>query len=125
MTLDTCVVYKSRALLNLTFKSCLFLVFQITHYKQYPPNVSKIYSYFECRRKKGSQFHEVVFFGLQYLLKKYLTGKFTLMEEKNGHVKENINERTTLVIKVTPQKCELTLLSKSNTLLKQKIKSSS
>uniref|UniRef100_A0A3B4Z2I8 Nicotinamide phosphoribosyltransferase n=1 Tax=Stegastes partitus TaxID=144197 RepID=A0A3B4Z2I8_9TELE len=54
--------------------SDLFLVFQITHYKQYPPNVSKIYSYFECRRKKGSQFSEVVFFGLQYLLKKYLTG---------------------------------------------------
>ncbi|KAM4741374.1 nicotinamide phosphoribosyltransferase 2 isoform 2-T2 [Anableps anableps] len=47
---------------------------QITHYKQYPPNVSKIYSYFECRQKKGSQFSEVVFFGLQYLLKKYLTG---------------------------------------------------
>uniref|UniRef100_A0A3B5L602 Nicotinamide phosphoribosyltransferase n=1 Tax=Xiphophorus couchianus TaxID=32473 RepID=A0A3B5L602_9TELE len=32
------------------------------------------YSYFECRQKKGSQFNEVVFFGLQYLLKKYLTG---------------------------------------------------
>ncbi|KAJ0068869.1 hypothetical protein NL108_013337, partial [Boleophthalmus pectinirostris] len=47
----------------------------ITHYKQYPPDVSKIYSYFECRRKKGSQFNEVVFFGLQYLLKKYLTGR--------------------------------------------------
>lgn len=49
--------------------------YKITHYKQYPPNVSKIYSYFECRRKKGSQFNEVVFFGLQYLLKKYLTGR--------------------------------------------------
>ncbi|XP_007569917.1 nicotinamide phosphoribosyltransferase 2 isoform X1 [Poecilia reticulata] len=48
--------------------------YKITHYKQYPPNVSKIYSYFECRQKKGSQFNEVVFFGLQYLLKKYLTG---------------------------------------------------
>ncbi|KAM4741377.1 nicotinamide phosphoribosyltransferase 2 isoform 5-T5 [Anableps anableps] len=48
--------------------------YKITHYKQYPPNVSKIYSYFECRQKKGSQFSEVVFFGLQYLLKKYLTG---------------------------------------------------
>lgn len=49
--------------------------YKITHYKQYPPDVSKIYSYFECRRKKGSQFNEVVFFGLQYLLKKYLTGR--------------------------------------------------
>nr|XP_020441599.1 nicotinamide phosphoribosyltransferase-like isoform X2 [Monopterus albus] len=48
--------------------------YKITHYKQYPPNVNKIYSYFECRCRKGSQFSEVVFFGLQYLLKKYLTG---------------------------------------------------
>lgn len=54
----------------------LFNVFQVTHHRQYPPDVSKIYSYFECRRKKGSQFQEVVFFGLQYLLKKYLTGTF-------------------------------------------------
>uniref|UniRef100_A0A8C9YZ81 Nicotinamide phosphoribosyltransferase n=1 Tax=Sander lucioperca TaxID=283035 RepID=A0A8C9YZ81_SANLU len=53
----------------------------ITHYKQYPPNVSKIYSYFECRRKKASQFSEVVFFGLQYLLKKYLIGQ-VVTEEK-------------------------------------------
>lgn len=49
--------------------------YKITHYKQYPPDVSKIYSYFECRRKKGAQFNEVVFFGLQYLLMKYLTGR--------------------------------------------------
>lgn len=55
--------------------------YKITHYKQYPPNVSRIYSYFECRRKKGSQFSEVVFFGLQYLLKKYLTGP-VVTEEK-------------------------------------------
>ncbi|XP_077458656.1 nicotinamide phosphoribosyltransferase 2 isoform X2 [Stigmatopora argus] len=55
--------------------------YKITHYKQYPPNISKIYSYFECRRKKGTQFSEVVFFGLQYLLKKYLTGR-VITEEK-------------------------------------------
>ncbi|KAK9528418.1 hypothetical protein VZT92_012580 [Zoarces viviparus] len=55
--------------------------YKITHYKQYPPNVSNIYSYFECRRKKGSQFSEVVFFGLQYLLKKYLIGQ-VVTEEK-------------------------------------------
>ncbi|XP_024126447.1 nicotinamide phosphoribosyltransferase 2 [Oryzias melastigma] len=55
--------------------------YKITHYKQYPPGVSKIYSYFECRRKKGSPFNEVVFFGLQYLLKKYLTGP-VVTEEK-------------------------------------------
>lgn len=55
--------------------------YKVTHHKQYPPDVSKIYSYFECRRKKGSQFQEVVFFGLQYLLKKYLTGQ-VVTEEK-------------------------------------------
>uniref|UniRef100_A0A0E9WQC0 Nicotinamide phosphoribosyltransferase N-terminal domain-containing protein n=1 Tax=Anguilla anguilla TaxID=7936 RepID=A0A0E9WQC0_ANGAN len=48
--------------------------YKTTHYKQYPPNVNKVYSYFECRRRKEGQFNEVVFFGLQYLLKKYLSG---------------------------------------------------
>ncbi|XP_055041061.1 nicotinamide phosphoribosyltransferase 2 [Misgurnus anguillicaudatus] len=55
--------------------------YKITHYKQYPPGISKVYSYFECRRKKGGQFNEVVFFGLQYLLKKYLAGQ-VVTEEK-------------------------------------------
>ncbi|XP_016394343.1 nicotinamide phosphoribosyltransferase-like [Sinocyclocheilus rhinocerous] len=55
--------------------------YKITHYKQYPPNVSKVYSYFECRHKKGEQYNEVVFFGLQYLLKKYLAGR-VVTEEK-------------------------------------------
>lgn len=55
---------------------CLFFFSQITHYKQYPPDLNKVYSYFECRRKKGAQFNEVVFFGLQYLLKKYITGVY-------------------------------------------------
>ncbi|XP_064160633.1 nicotinamide phosphoribosyltransferase 2 [Anguilla rostrata] len=55
--------------------------YKITHYKQYPPNVSKVYSYFECRRRKEGQFNEVVFFGLQYLLKKYLSGR-VITEEK-------------------------------------------
>ncbi|EHA98688.1 Nicotinamide phosphoribosyltransferase [Heterocephalus glaber] len=26
--------------------------YKVTHYKQYPPNTSKVYSYFECREKK-------------------------------------------------------------------------
>ncbi|XP_062325966.1 nicotinamide phosphoribosyltransferase 2 [Osmerus eperlanus] len=55
--------------------------YKITHYKQYPPNISTVYSYFECRRKNGAQFNEVVFFGLQYLLKKYLVGP-VVTEEK-------------------------------------------
>ncbi|KAK1799855.1 hypothetical protein P4O66_006383 [Electrophorus voltai] len=55
--------------------------YKITHYKQYPPNVNRVYSYFECRRKKGAQFNEVVFFGLQYLLKRYIAGR-VVTEEK-------------------------------------------
>ena len=88
---------------------CRFLVFQITHHKQYPPDVSKIYSYFECRRKKGSQFNEVVFFGLQYLMKKYLTGTFTFCplfenmklrkpvgKSRDFSIQENVIEKNTL-----------------------------
>lgn len=43
-----------------------------TQWPQYPPGTEKVYSYFESR---GGQFQETVFFGLQYLLMKYLCGK--------------------------------------------------
>ncbi len=46
--------------------------YKVSHYKQYPTGTTHIYSYFESR---GGRFDEVVFFGLQYLIKKYLTGK--------------------------------------------------
>jgi nicotinamide phosphoribosyltransferase len=46
--------------------------YKTSHWRQYPPNTTKIYSYFESR---GGMFEEVCFFGLQYFLKKYLTGK--------------------------------------------------
>ena len=46
--------------------------YKISHYKQYPPNTSTIYSYFESR---GGRFENVVFFGLQYYLKEYLSGQ--------------------------------------------------
>lgn len=45
--------------------------YKLTHWKQYPPKTEKVYSYFESR---GGEYDEVVFFGLQYYLKKYLTG---------------------------------------------------
>lgn len=55
---------------------------QVTHYKQYPPNTSKVYSYFECRERKTEnsklrkvKYEEIVFYGLQYILNKYLKGK--------------------------------------------------
>ena len=45
--------------------------YKATHWKQYPPGTEQIYSYFESR---GGRFAEVVFFGLQYYLKRYLAG---------------------------------------------------
>lgn len=45
--------------------------YKVSHYRQYPPNTRTIYSYFESR---GGRFEEVVFFGLQYLLKRYVEG---------------------------------------------------
>lgn len=53
--------------------SILYLTdsYKITHWKQYPPGAEHVYSYFESR---GGEFDWTVFFGLQYLLKKYLEG---------------------------------------------------
>lgn len=55
---------------------------QVTHYKQYPPNTSKVYSYFECREKRTDptksrkvKYDKTVFYGLQYILHKYLKGE--------------------------------------------------
>ncbi len=45
--------------------------YKLTHWKQYPPKTTNVYSYFESR---GGMFPQTVFFGLQYLLKRYLEG---------------------------------------------------
>uniref|UniRef100_A0A915A6K9 Nicotinamide phosphoribosyltransferase N-terminal domain-containing protein n=1 Tax=Parascaris univalens TaxID=6257 RepID=A0A915A6K9_PARUN len=45
--------------------------YKITHHSQYPKGTSHVYSYFESR---GGKFPEVCFFGLQYLLKRWLVG---------------------------------------------------
>lgn len=45
--------------------------YKISHYKQYPAGTSHIYAYFESR---GGKFPEVCFFGLQYVLKRWLVG---------------------------------------------------
>jgi nicotinamide phosphoribosyltransferase len=47
--------------------------YKLTHWNQYPPDTTHVYSYLEAR--KGADFPETVFFGLQYILRKYLTGK--------------------------------------------------
>lgn len=46
--------------------------YKLTHFRQYPPRTTKIYSYFESR--VGARYPETVFFGLQYFLERYLAG---------------------------------------------------
>eukprot|EP00055_Hartaetosiga_balthica_P010859 m.47669 g.47669 ORF g.47669 m.47669 type:complete len:461 (+) comp7349_c0_seq1:84-1466(+) len=58
--------------------------YKASHHKQYPPNTTTVFSYFESR---GGMFDEVVFFGLQCIIKKYLLGK-VVTEEKIQEAKE-------------------------------------
>jgi nicotinamide phosphoribosyltransferase len=52
--------------------------YKVTHWRQYPPGTQFVYSYFESR---GGKFHDVVFFGLQYYLKRYLEGQVVTQEK--------------------------------------------
>ncbi|CAJ0599933.1 unnamed protein product [Cylicocyclus nassatus] len=45
--------------------------YKLTHHNQYPEGTTNVYSYFESR---GGKFPEVCFFGLQYILKRWLVG---------------------------------------------------
>jgi nicotinamide phosphoribosyltransferase len=47
--------------------------YKVGHANMYPKGTQKVYSYFESR--KGAEFNETVFFGLQYIVKRYLTGR--------------------------------------------------
>lgn len=53
--------------------------YKTSHYKQYPPGTQKVYSYLEAR--KNAEFNKTVFFGLQYYILKYLTGKVITKEK--------------------------------------------
>lgn len=46
--------------------------YKLSHYKQYPPKTTRIYSYFESR---GGKWPETTFFGLQAILMKYMAGR--------------------------------------------------
>lgn len=48
--------------------------YKASHYLQYPPNTSAMFSYIESR---GGRYPNTVFFGLQMLLKEYLCRPFT------------------------------------------------
>ena len=62
-----------------THFNTLFLAdsYKISHHLQYPPGTSTIFSYFESR---GGKWDKTVFFGLQYILKKYLCGTVVTTE---------------------------------------------
>jgi nicotinamide phosphoribosyltransferase len=51
--------------------------YKASHYLQYPPNTTSMFSYIESR---GGEYDATVFFGLQYYLKKYLTHRVTVAE---------------------------------------------
>jgi nicotinamide phosphoribosyltransferase len=46
--------------------------YKATHWPQYPPGTTKVYSYLESR---GGRWPETVFYGLQGILKDYLVGE--------------------------------------------------
>jgi len=54
--------------------------YKISHHLQYPPNTTRIFSYFESR---GGKFDKCLFFGLQYILKKWLAGVVVTPEVVN------------------------------------------
>ena len=53
--------------------------YKLTHHYLYPKGTERIYSYLESR--SGAEFNKTIFYGLQYILKKYLEGS-VVNEEK-------------------------------------------
>ena len=67
--------------------------YKVTHHRFYPENTEKIYSYLECR--VGSEFNKTIFYGLQYIIKKYLEGEVVTQEkvdQANNLIKAHIGE---------------------------------
>eukprot|EP00736_Rhodelphis_marinus_P013003 Rmarinus@m.10662 len=62
------------------FNNLLLLTdsYKVAHHQQYPPGTQHVYSYFECR---GGSYDNICFFGLQYILKKYLVGQVVTKEK--------------------------------------------
>ena len=51
--------------------------YKVSHYLQYPPGTTGMFSYIESR---GGEYDKTLFFGLQYYLKEYLTHRVTVDE---------------------------------------------
>lgn len=67
--------------------------YKVTHHYFYPKGTEKIYSYLESR--VGAEFNRTVFYGLQYIIKKYLEGSVVSEEkvlEANDLVNKHIGE---------------------------------
>lgn len=67
--------------------------YKVTHHAFYPKNTEKLYSYLESR--VGSEFNKTIFYGLQYIIKKYLEGKVVTPEkvnQANSLIKTHIGE---------------------------------
>ncbi|XP_036358017.1 nicotinamide phosphoribosyltransferase isoform X2 [Octopus sinensis] len=58
--------------------------YKISHHLQYPDGITHVYSYFESR---GGKFPQTLFFGLQYILKRWLCGQ-VVTKEKIAEAKE-------------------------------------
>jgi len=52
--------------------------YKVSHWRQYPKGITHQYSYFESR---GGEYPDVLFFGLQYYLKRYLIGSVVTQEK--------------------------------------------
>ncbi len=65
--------------------------YKLTHWKQYPPNTTNVYSYFESR---GGKFNETVFFGLSYIIQEYLSKPITMKEvlEARDFAREHLKD---------------------------------
>ncbi len=50
--------------------------YKVDHRRQYPPGTSLVYSNWTPRKSRDPRISEVVFFGLQYFIKKYLQEEF-------------------------------------------------
>ena len=69
--------------------------YKLSHWQQYPMYTKGCYHYFESRT--GAKFPSTCFFGLQYLLKKYLTGQVVTQEKideaqkiSDFHINKNV-----------------------------------
>mmetsp|Transcript_51749 Transcript_51749/g.116079 ORF Transcript_51749/g.116079 Transcript_51749/m.116079 type:complete len:529 (-) Transcript_51749:72-1658(-) len=55
--------------------------YKVSHWKQYPAGTQYVYSYFESRGCDNEGWNEVVFFGLQYFMKRYMLGQVVTKEK--------------------------------------------